>query len=117
MQRHWRSWLIGTFALVACTALALGGCGPEASRAQNGGLGGSFRPTAPPTVIGEPALVVRPTMNTPYASPGALPTLRPAAPGTPGTPIGNPVATANPTPQAPTAGSPTPGAGTPTPTR
>jgi hypothetical protein len=101
------SWLALAFIVVAICGLFLIACGPEASRARNGGLGGSSRPTAPPTVVSEPSLVVHPTMNIPYATSGALPTLRPAAPATPGTPPGNPVATANPTPPQPGAGSPT----------
>jgi hypothetical protein len=112
MQRPVWSWLAGTIALAVLVAGALIACGPEASRSRDGGLGGSSRGDAPPTRTSEPALVVQPTMNIPYATPGALPTLRLAA--TPGTPIGNPVATANPTPQV---GSPTVAPGTPSPSR
>lgn len=107
LRRSW-SWMAGAGLLVAVVALALMACGPEDSRARDGGQGGSSRGAAPPTRTGEPSLVVQPTMNIPYGTAGPLPTLRPVAPGTPGTPPGNPVATANPTPQQPGAGSPTP---------
>lgn len=109
MRRPVRSWLAGTVVLVAFLAWFLAACGPEAGRTRDGGLGGSSRGAAPPTRTSAPALVVPATMNIPYATPGSLPTLRPVAatPGTPGTPPGNPVATANPTPQAPGGASPT----------
>ena len=107
MQHRAPSWLAFAVIVVAICGLFLAACGPEAARARDGGQGGSSRPAAPPTVVSEPALVVQPTMNIPYATSGALPTLRPAAPGTPGTPPGNPVATANPTPSQPGTGSPT----------
>jgi hypothetical protein len=108
-MRQWMgSRLAGAAVVLAIGGLFLVACSPEASRARNGGLGGSSRPSAPPTVVSDPALVVQPTTNIPYATPGALPTLRPAAPATPGTPQGNPVATTAPTPSQPGAGSPTP---------
>lgn len=106
MRRGWWPWFTGLVVLGAVAGLIA--CGPEDARSRNGGLGGSSRPDAPPTVVSAPSLVVQATMNIPYATPGALPTLRPAPPGTPATPQGNPVATANPTPQQPGAGSPTP---------
>ena len=107
-MRH-RRWLglVGAVALVATVALALVACGPEGSRSRDGGTGGSSRGAVPPTTVGDPSLAVKATMNIPYATSGPLPTLRPAAPGTVGTPSGNPVATANPTPQQPGAASPT----------
>jgi len=73
---RWSRW--GSLALVlGLVVLGIVACGPEGTRVRDGGLGGSYRPTAPPTVISEPALVVPPTMNIPYATPGALPTLQP----------------------------------------
>ena len=94
--RSW-SWFTGTIIFSALIVLFLIACGPEGSRTRDGGEGGSSRPAAPPTVVSEPSLVVKPTMNIPYATPGALPTLRPApASASPG----NPVTTPNPTPIA-----------------
>ncbi len=106
MYPPWSRFAISAIFL-ALLAVAVMGCGPEAARTRNGGTGGSYRPAAPPTVVSEPRLVVQPTVNIPYAIPGPLPTLRPAVPAA--TPLGNPVATANPTPQQPGVGSPTPG--------
>lgn len=90
-----RGWFWSSSMVVLCAfiALFLMACGPEGSRIRNGGQGGSSRPAAPPTVVSAPALVVQPTMNIPYATPGALPTLRPV-------PTSVPAATPNPTPIA-----------------
>lgn len=93
LRRAW-TWLTSMVVLSALVVLSLAACGPEGSRTRNGGQGGSSRPDAPPTVVSAPALVVQATMNIPYATAGALPTLRPVpASVSPG----NPVTTPNPT--------------------
>lgn len=74
--RRWSKWGGLTIAL-GVIVLGIAACGPESTRMRDGGLGGSSRPTAPPSVVSEPALVVQPTTNIPYATPGALPTLQP----------------------------------------
>ncbi len=116
--RHWSRWGSLTIAL-GLIGLGIAACGPEATRVRDGGLGGSYRPTAPPTVISEPALVVAPTMNIPYATPGPLPTLPPlptatvgaATPGNqPAVPTG-PAGPSNPSTPGVTSGTP----GTPRP--
>ncbi len=68
-------WVSVTIAL-GLLALGIAACGPEGTRVRDGGTGGSSRPPAPPTVVSEPALVVAPTTNIPYATPGPLPTLQ-----------------------------------------
>lgn len=72
---HRTRWGSVTIAL-GLLALGIAAGGPEGTRVRDGGTGGSSRPPAPPTVISEPALVVAPTMDIPYATPGSLPTLQ-----------------------------------------
>lgn len=77
---------------IGVTAILMIACGPEAGRPRDGGLGASSRPSAQPSKVTNPELVVPATMNVPYATDGPLPTLRPAAPpsGGGGTPVGSP---------------------------
>jgi len=113
-RRHWSRWGGLTIAL-GLLALGIAACGPEATRVRDGGTGGSFRPTAPPTVVSEPALVVQPTTNIPYAMPGALPTLPalPTAQAGQATPSNQPAVPTNPAgpanPSTPGVTSGTPG--------
>ena len=79
---HAASWWVGALVTMAILAIALAACGPEDSRARNGGTGGSSRPEAPPTETRAPDLIVRPTQDIPYATRGPLPTLPPAATAT-----------------------------------
>ena len=88
----WRPARGSVLVILLLIALGAAACGPEATRQRNGGLGGSVRPDAPPTKISEPALVVQPTTNIPYATAGALPTLPalPTARAGPATPANQP---------------------------
>lgn len=112
-----RRWSTGVNLAIVLTVLALGiaACGPEGTRGRNGGLGGSSRPAAPPTVVSAPVLVVQPTTNIPYATPGALPTLPPlptatVVQATPANQPAVPTAPANPSnPSTPGVVSGTPG--------
>ena len=85
----WQTGLLVTAGLLAL-ALFVVACGPEASRARDGGTGGSSRPAPPPTRVSAPELVVQPTTNIPYATEGPPPTLPPAAASPAGSPAASP---------------------------
>ncbi|HEY8598450.1 MAG TPA: hypothetical protein VIL85_08465 [Thermomicrobiales bacterium] len=111
-MRHakWRPARGSVLVILLLMALGIAACGPESTRQRNGGLGGSSRPSAPPTTISEPALVVQPTTNIPYATAGALPTL-PALPTATTGPATPPSQPSVPTPPTGPSNPGTPGLG------